>query len=224
MNKTTVRSHSLVATGALAFMVLTMASTGALSQAKPVAPPPKPASAPAGAVPAPKILVIDRNIIIRVSKAGQDIVRQANGLMQSAQSEFKTEGQALQKEGRALQQQVAILAPDVKAKKVRDFQGKQAAFERKVGARQGLIQGGIFKARQQMEQALGPILQGIMQERGANLLLDRNAVVLGTVNVDITSVAVQRLNQKMPSVKVQLTALPPALQAQLAQQAQAQRR
>jgi Skp family chaperone for outer membrane proteins len=224
MNKTTFRSHS-IATGALALIVLTMASTGALSQAKPAAPPPKPGGAPAaGAVPAPKILVIDRNVIIRVSKAGQDIVRQANGLMQSAQSQFKAEGQALQKEGRALQQQVAILAPDVKAKKVRDFQGKQAAFERKVGARQGLIQGGIFKARQQMEQALGPILQGIMQERGANLLLDRNAVVLGTVNVDITSVAVQRLDQKMPSVKVQLTALPPALQAQLAQQAQAQRR
>lgn len=185
------------------------------------APPPgKPgAPAPNGPAPAPKILVIDRAVIIRVSKAGQDVVRQANGLMQSAQSEFKNEGLQLQKEGRALQQQIAILAPDVKAKKIRDFQAKQAAFQRKVGAREGLIQGGIYKARQQMEQALGPILQGIMQERGANLLLDRNAIVLGTVNVDITGVAIQRLDQKLPSVKVTLSALPAQVQAQLAQQA-----
>ena len=215
MSKTTLNVRRMAA-GLLVTAVFACASALA-------APPPgKPGGAPPanGPVPAPKILVIDRSVIIRASKAGQDIVRQANGLMQSAQSEFRNEGQALQKEGRALQQQVAILAPDVKAKKVRDFQAKQAGFQRKVGAREGLIQGGIFKARQQMEQALGPILQGIMQERGANLLLDRNAVVLGTVNVDITGVAIQRLNQKLPSTKVQLTALPAGLQAQLAQQAQ----
>ncbi|MBV9571145.1 MAG: OmpH family outer membrane protein [Alphaproteobacteria bacterium] len=204
--------------------VLLAGSISAVAQPKPPAPPKPGAAAPMGAVPIPKIVVIDRNVIIRLSKAGQDIVRQANGYMQSAQTQFRAEGLALQKESKSLQQQIAILAPDVKAKKIRDFQGKQAAFERKVGARQGLIQGGVYKARQQMEQALGPILQGIMQERGANLLLDRNSVVLGTVNVDITSVAIQRLNQKLPSVKVDLVALPANVQAQLAQQQQAARR
>jgi Skp family chaperone for outer membrane proteins len=208
---------------AVAAAVAAMFSIGGASAAP---PPAKPGGAPApgGAVPAPKILVIDRNVIIRVSKAGQDIVHQASNYMQSAQKEFRAEGDSLQKEGRALQQQIAILAPDVKAKKIRDFQAKQAAFERKVEARQGLIQGGVFKARQQMEQALGPILQGIMQERGANLLFDRSSIVLGTVNIDITGTAVQRLDQKLPTVKVQLVALPANVQAQLAQQAQAQRR
>jgi Skp family chaperone for outer membrane proteins len=183
------------------------------------APPPAKPATPAGAgsaIPIPKILVIDRNAILRVSKVGQDIVRQVNGFTQSAEKEFRAEGEALQKEGRALQQQVAILAPDVKAKKIRDFQGKQAAFQRKVEARQGLIQGGVFKARQQVEGALGPILQGIMQERGANLLFDRSSVLYSTMNIDITAVAVQRLDQKMPSTKVQLVALPAGLQAQLA--------
>src|SRR4051812_32163252 len=196
---------------------LVLAFSAASAAPPPGAPKPPPGG---GAVPAPKILVIDRNAILRASRVGQDIVRQVTGYTRSAESEFRAQGEALRKEGRALQQQVAILAPDVKAKKIRDFQAKQAAFQRKVEAREGLIQGGIYKARQQMEQSLGPILQGIMQERGANLLFDRNAIVLGTVNVDITSVAIQRLDQKLPSVKVQLTALPAGLQAQLAQQAQ----
>jgi len=188
------------------------------SVAATVQPKPGGASPPNAGVPAPKILVIDRNAILRASKVGQDIMRQVNNYTHGAESQFRSEGDALQKEGRALQQQVAILAPDVKAKKIREFQNKQAAFQRKVESRQGLIQGGVFKARQQVEAALGPILKGIMMERGANLLLDRSSIVLGTLNIDITGVAVQRLDQKMPTAKVDLVALPPALQAQMQQQ------
>jgi len=174
------------------------------------------------AAPAPKILVIDRAAILRNSKVGKDIVRQVSAFTQSAEHDFKGESDELRQEGQQLQQQVAILAPDVKAKKIQAFEAKQQAFQQKVEDRQGKIQGGVLKARQQVEQALGPILQGIMTERGANLLLDRNAVVLGTVDVDITNAAIQRLDQKMPSVKVTLTDPPPgymqALEAQQQQQ------
>ena len=109
---------------------------------------------------------------------------------------------------------MAILSASVKQQKQREFENKRAAFQKRVQDRQGLIQGGLLKARQQVETALGPILQGIMKERGANLLLDRNAVVLGTVDVDVTGIAVQRLNQKLPTVKVALAPLPPGMQQQ----------
>ncbi|HEY4115809.1 MAG TPA: OmpH family outer membrane protein [Rhizomicrobium sp.] len=174
--------------------------------AKPAAPPPN-----QGAV-ATRILVIDRNVLLRASKAGQSMVAQINGYRSKAETEFRAQGQALQREGQALQQQVAILAPDVKAKKIRDFQAKQSDFQRKLEQRQGLIQGGLYKAQQQVEAALKPILQQIMQERGANLLLDRGAVVLVPNSMDVTAMAVQRLDQKLPSVKVDLVALPPGLQ------------
>jgi len=210
MNRQTVAVRATLVAAIFALAV------SAASAAPPGAPKPPPPAA--GGVPAPKILVIDRNAILRASKVGQDIVRQVTAYTRSAEGEFRAQGNALQTEGRALQQQVAILAPDVKAKKIRDFQAKQAAFQRKVEARQGLIQGGVFKARQQVEGALGPILKGIMQERGANLLFDRSAVLYSTLNIDITGVAIQRLDQKMPSVKVQLVALPAGLQAQLGPQ------
>ncbi len=174
------------------------------------------------AAPTPKILVIDRAAILHNSKVGKDIVRQVNAYTKTAEHDFKGESDALRKEGQQLQQQVAILAPDVKAKRIKAFQGKQEAFQQKVEDRQGKIQGGVLKARQQVEAALGPILQGIMAERGANLLLDRNAVVLGTVDVDITQTAIQRLDQKMPTVKVTLTEPPPGYMQALAAQQQGQ--
>ncbi|MGZ5998179.1 MAG: hypothetical protein ACXWLC_02175, partial [Rhizomicrobium sp.] len=110
-------------------------------------------------------------------------MKQVQALTVSAENSLKGQDAALRQEGATLQQQLAILSPAVKAAKIKAFQAKQAGLQKNVQTQQGLIQGGVLKARQQVEQALGPILQGIMVERGANLLLDRNAVVLGTVDV-----------------------------------------
>ncbi|HEX4158636.1 MAG TPA: OmpH family outer membrane protein [Rhizomicrobium sp.] len=180
----------------------------ALSVAHAQAPAPiKPHPIAAGA-PAPtiKILVVDRQAILRLSKVGQDIVRQVNALTTSAESQFKAEKDALQKEEQTLAQQGAILAPDVRAQKQKAFEGKVAAFQKKVQDRQSMIQGGVMNARRQVETALGPILQGILSERGANILLDRQEVVLATVDIDVTRLTIQRLDQKLPNVKVSLAA------------------
>ncbi|MBI3760135.1 MAG: OmpH family outer membrane protein [Deltaproteobacteria bacterium] len=175
----------------------------------------KPAAAPAAqGTPAPKILVIDRSAILRASKVGQDIARQVKAYRDAAEKEFKGENNSLKTEGQALQQQLAILAPDVKDKKIRAFQIKEGAFQQKVQDRQSKIQGGVLQANQEVSKALGPILQGVMAERGANLLMDRNAIIFGTIDVDVTGVAIDRLNKKLPSVKVGLVALPPGVQVQ----------
>ncbi|HEY5047138.1 MAG TPA: OmpH family outer membrane protein [Rhizomicrobium sp.] len=208
MINSTLNFRHLAASAAI--LVAATLSTAAVSATAPA----QPHATPGTALPQPRILVIDRQAILRYSKVGQDIVRQVNSYTQSAQSQFKAEQVSLQKEGQALQQQVAILAPDVRSQKIRAFQAKEAAFRQKVETRQSQIQGGVQQARQQVENALGPIVQGIMLERQANLLLDRSMVVLSTVgDIDVTRAAVQRLDQKLPAVHVQLVSLPPGMQA-----------
>jgi outer membrane protein len=188
-----------------------LVGTLALSQQAFAAPPAAPA---AQSVPQPKILVIDRRAILERSAVGQSISKQAQDYAQQAQAQLKAEAGALRSQSAQLQQQLAILAADVKAKKMRELEGQQAAFEQKVQQKQALIQGGVLQAQTQMETALGPILKGIMLERGANMLLDRNAVIYSTVDVDVTQTAIQRLNQKMPTVKVSLAPLPPGMRMQ----------
>ncbi len=195
MKNKTIFARGAIAAGAFA-VAASLFATPAEAQQK-----------PAG-TPVPKILVINREAILRLSKVGQDIVRQVNNYTQAAEKEFKGQGEQLRKDGAALQQQLAILAPDVKAKKIADFQNRERALQAKVETRQQQIQGGVIQARQQIETALGPIVQGIMQERGATLLLDRGAVVWGTGDIDITRTAIQRLDQKMTTVKVNLVSPP----------------
>lgn len=174
--------------------------------------------ASAAPLPQPRIVVIDRAVVLRGSKVGQDIVRQINAYTDQAEKDLRAQGQALQKDGAAFQQQAAILSADLKNRKLKELEGRRAALQKQAQNKQNLIQGGFIKARAQVEQALGPILQGIMAERGANLLFDRNSVVLGTVDVDITRLAIQRLDQKMPTLKVELVPPPPGMQQQPQQQ------
>src|SRR5882762_1789415 len=74
--------------------------------------------------PQAKIVVLDRAAILQFSKAGQDIARQMQTYANQAKAELQGQGRSLQAEGQALQQQVAILAPDVKQKRLDAFRAK----------------------------------------------------------------------------------------------------
>lgn len=159
--------------------------------------------APGGAQP--RIIVIDRNFILQRSSAGQDMLNQVQTLSKAAETEFKTQEQALATEAGQLQQQMAIMAPDARDQKEKEFTGKQQAFQGRVQQRQAEIQAGFNKAARQVEVALEPILKAIMVERNANMVLDRSAVILSSADVDVTPVAVQRLDKALAHVKVELT-------------------
>jgi Skp family chaperone for outer membrane proteins len=177
-----------------------------LSQAAFAAPPaPPPAAAP---LPMPKILVVDRADVLRRCAAGQSIMKQVQGLATAAEGGLKARDAALRQEGGALQQQLAILSAGVKAAKLKAFETKQRALQADVQKQQGLIQGGLMNAREQVLRAMGPVLQKIVVERGANMLIDRGAIVVSAKGFDITDIAVVRLNQALPTVKVTPTPLP----------------
>jgi len=196
------------------------AAIPAQSQAPVAAPAPAPAAAgapapaagaaAASAVQSPRIVVIDRQQLLQRSAAGKDIFNQTQTLSKQLETQLRTEETALQTEAVQLQQQLAILAADVRAQREKDFTAKQQAFQGRVQQRQAQIQASFNAAARQVEVALDPILQAIMRERGANMVLDRSAVIVATTDVDVTPLALQRLDRALPKVKVDLVAAPAA--------------
>jgi outer membrane protein len=170
----------------------------------------------AQSAPSPtKLVVIDKVAIMQMSKVGQDVARQVQAIANQAKNDLTAQGRALQAEGRALQQQVAILAPDAKAKRLSAFQARERDLQGAAQKKDEQIKAGFFQARQAMEQALGPILQEVVKERGANIVVDKQAVVFATANsFDITAEVIERLNQKMPTFRVNLNAPPVPTQPQ----------
>jgi len=189
--------------------LLALALLGASALPAVAANPPPPPQQP----PQLKMLLIDRQAIIRFSKVGQDVARQVEAYSNQAKAEIAGEQKSLQAEAQKLQQDVAILAPDAKAKKIADFDAKQAGMQAAAQRKEQMIQGGFMKAQQTIAQTLEPILQNIMTQRGANMILDKQAVVYASPQAvsayDITITAIDQLNQKLPSVKVDMVA-PPA--------------
>jgi outer membrane protein len=161
-------------------------------------------------VQAPRIVVIDRQQLLQRSAAGKDIFNQTQTLSKQMETQLRTEETQLQTEAVQLQQQLAILAADVRAQREKDFTAKQQAFQTRVQQRQAQIQTSFNQAARQVEVALDPILQAIMRERGANMVLDRSAVIVATTDVDVTPLALQRLDRALPRVKVDLAPLPAA--------------
>ncbi|HEY4275813.1 MAG TPA: OmpH family outer membrane protein [Rhizomicrobium sp.] len=184
----------------LAILILAAASAPALA----AGPPPAPQQ---------KILLIDRQAILRFSKVGQDVAKQVEGYGNQAKGEIAGQQKALQAEAQQLQQQIAILAADAKAKKIKDFENKQAGMQAAAQKKEQAIQGGFMMAQATIAKTLEPILQGLMQQRGANMILDKNALVYASPDAvkafDITEAAINALNQKLPSLKVSMAA-PPA--------------
>jgi Skp family chaperone for outer membrane proteins len=117
-----------------------------------------------------------------------------------------------------LQREWAILSADVRAKKQAEFQAKTQAFQKKVQERETEINNGTTKAQQQVDQALGPIIQQIMKERGATILIDRGAILMATDNIDISTETIQRLDKALTTVKVELVKSSDNAQATTGQQ------
>jgi Skp family chaperone for outer membrane proteins len=158
---------------------------------------------PSPVTPVPKILIADRAALFAQSKAGEDAMRQAKAYSDATRKDIASRDATLQAEGQALQQQVAILSPDAKAQKIAAFEAKQRALQNLVQQKQAMMQGGIMRVQSQLAQQYEPILRGIMDQRGANLLLDKNAVLLSSNGTfDITADAINEINKRIASIKV----------------------
>ncbi|HLY06823.1 MAG TPA: OmpH family outer membrane protein [Rhizomicrobium sp.] len=162
----------------------------------------------------PHILVIDRRALIQTSKLGQSIQQQLMAYNQKAQTQFGPEGQALQNEQQALES--GKLPAAERAKRQQAFQARQAAFQQKMQSQRQLLEGGQMAARKYFMDQVDQVVHAIMAERGADAVLDKNTVVASGNGADITKEAVQRLDQKAPSYKVQL--VKPSLQDMLQMQ------
>lgn len=172
------------------------------------------AAAPAagGAAPPARVLVVDLRRAIGMSKVGQSIQEQVEGLKKQMQAKLNGEAEGLKRERAEMEAQNAIMSASIKAQKENAWKARAASFEKRVQESTGLIQGGMYDANRQVEEALGPILQGIMQERRATILLDRNAILIAPNAIDVTGDVIRRLDVKMTTLKVELKQLPKNMQ------------
>lgn len=178
-----------------------------------------PAAAPAQQLPPAVAAVVDTNRILESCTAcvaaNQQLLQQQQQMVQRAQQL----GQPLEVEAQSLQTAVQGVQgqPDAALQqRLQAFQTQQQTAQQELERLQQQLQRNAAFVRQQIFQRLEPIVVQVMQQRGANLALDRAQTFAISPVVDVTDAVLAMLNQQLPSVNV--NAPPP--QQQPAQQQQ----
>ena len=151
----------------------------------------------------PVILIVDQTRVLAQSKAGQSMMPQLQSLQESANKELNTKAEKVVKDSEDLKKQKDLMAEDVwleKAKKLAVEQNNLPML-REVRVRE--IQLSEQKALAEISEVMKPILEKIVKDRGATLLLDRSAVMFAAVDNDITQEVISELDKKLKSVKVE---------------------
>lgn len=160
-----------------------------------------------GPVPDPIVLVVDKAMILQASKAGQDISRQVQAYAQQERSQLEPQAKALQAESETIRAQAASMAPEERNRRINAFEAKQNKFQQLTAQKENQIKQAVGKTQQVLSAKMGPILKQIMDERHANMIVDKQAVVFGTdPSMDVSAEAVKRLDAVLPSAKVDLPA------------------
>ncbi|MDB5407536.1 MAG: hypothetical protein JWL84_2448 [Rhodospirillales bacterium] len=184
--------------GMLALAVMTAAPASYAADA-PATPPAAAVQAP----PAPTLIVLDFERILQDSKAGKSLAQQLQQRAATFQKSFQQLEAELNTDQQTLARQQSILAQDAFSAKVRDLQRRaDEVHEKEAQANAALNQGrndGIL----QIQQKIKPILDDIMKERGANVVLTRSAVmVIADDRFDVTEEALKRLDERLPILNV----------------------
>lgn len=166
------------------------------------------ALSPAAMAQGTNVVVIDRVKIFTSSQAGQDLRNKVTAIETQMQGELKPTADKLQADGAALDAksqgmtQSDILADaglkaeiEQYARGVQAFnQARQvAATELQLTERAALIQ---------FNNALIPVLQEIVTETGANVILDKSQIVFVDTATDVSDSVVTKLNSKTPTINV----------------------
>lgn len=178
------------------------------------------------------ILVIDQNRVLRESEVGKHITRQVESIGKSMEAEMKAsitpladqekklnaelQNQLKQKnpdgsKSSAEMQQVAAQVlksrPDI-MKRIQDLKVKGEKQKVEAAYKQRELQITEQKAVKKVNEKVATILEAIVAERNADIIVDRSLVIYGGKDADITQVVLDKLNAEMRTVSVVRERLP----------------
>jgi outer membrane protein len=169
---------------------------------------------PAAAAPeGVNILIVDQQRVLAESVAGRDMAVQGQALRDQIQQEVAAEQNAIISAERELEQNAKVYSPAQRQQKLKELDERKrayGAFEQKKGQTYQLSLG---RASNQIAVALKPILQQLIDERKATIMLDRQVVMYSVPGLEVTDEAIKRLNNVLRSVKVERVDYAPPAQA-----------
>ena len=158
----------------------------------------------------PGVCVYFNQLLLAQSTVGQSVQTRMEQLALEVQGELQPYATSIQSEIQRLQTGgAAVTDADRQAVQARVQEAQQLEQTRENELRYTL-----GMQRQAITEAVSPILTALYQEKGCGLLLDRESVFMMNPAMDVTDLAIQRLNTALPTLSFNRMAVPAQTQAQ----------
>tara|TARA_A100000164_G_scaffold381872_1_gene436118 strand:- start:29895 stop:30431 length:537 start_codon:yes stop_codon:yes gene_type:complete len=160
-------------------------------------------SAPVNA--AEDVLIVNLQYVVSQSKSGVSLRKQSEGLNKEVIELRDEVSNDLQAKGKKLEEDKTLLAPEVFQERLNSLQTEAESKQQELQTKVQKIQEAIQRASASIDSVMSPILTEIVNEKGAKILLDRQAILFGDPKLDISAEVVKRLNKRLPNIKVTIS-------------------
>ena len=176
---------------------LTLAIVIALTQVNPV-------SAQAPGVATPVFTVLDIGKIRRDAASVKSIREQIINSQNKIQGEIQKEQEALRTAQQELAKKQTLLTPEAFAEERRKFEERVVGVQQMVQQRRRSLEEAQTKAMLQVERSLNEIVASMAEKNGYDVIMRLSQIVYVKTQLDITGDVLKELDQKLPTVKVDL--------------------
>jgi outer membrane protein len=146
--------------------------------------------------------VIDINKILAEANAAVEAAEEIEKIAIEIENEIKASDEEIIKEQNLLIESQSIMAPEA-------FEAKRIEYEIKIQTYNSERQSKLMKideliaiSRNDILNAIKPILEEISNEKGITIILEKTSIMLNAEKMDITNEALKKLNKSLPNIKV----------------------
>jgi outer membrane protein len=171
----------------------------------PAAPVPRSVpSPPPGPLAAPAIGIVDMALIQDQARAIKSIAERMRKEEAGAKAEFEPRERGFRTAQQNLQMDRTTLSAEKFAERQRDLERQAGDLQRDEEARRRQLSTAFAEGMRQVEVALNTIFKEVAAERGLNMVLRKDALMLADDRLDITEDVKQRLDKRLPNVSINL--------------------
>ena len=147
--------------------------------------------------------VVNTDRILQDSLAAKGVRLEREKYAQTYQSQIKDEEAKLRAEDQELSSQRSVMAPEVFQQRAQTFQQKLADFQNQVRDKQERLDFSFQQAMQEIGNTIISVSQEIAKQQGITAVAAHNQLLFFDPGMDITQPVLERLNQRLASVKFQ---------------------
>jgi len=149
-----------------------------------------------------KIVYVDMNILINTSKAGISINKQMQKLIDNNNKEYEKIEKKLLKEEDDILKKKNVLDPEKYNQEIITFKNKIANLRNERKDKVSLIRNKNVKAKNDLVNHVTKILAEYSAKNEITLVLNKDGIILGKKNIDVTEKILELLNKKIQNIKL----------------------